>query len=1100
MSYPDGSTFAESAERIFRQLQDGVDDDGLELPEGVREILKLLAANASDLPGDDRLEPTDGDALGNGVDVSSIEIGRFRLSRCLGQGGYGVVYLVRHPLGPHGRGKASQAACPVDQSVARSVSTRSSRSIGDSSSAHRSGIRCERSRSSLLHCERILRRRITGRLARKQEGPLDPRTVAQLMMPISDAVHHAHLAGILHRDLKPGNILLKSTSANQMLGIPYVAKVADFGLAKLQTHNDDETTSGAILEAFATWLPNRRQAATAKSMRRSDIYSLGVIIYQLLTGALPFTSESQLQLLRDVVEKTPVSIRNLSPSTPRRLGCDLHEVPGKETFASLRHGGWVGEDLKRFLDGQPTVARPINPLEAAVRWSIQYPTKAILAGVICLSLFAGITGLIIHSRMMSEALVEQTRVAENLEQREKQLRTENYASDTAIGFNAWHKMRPKQTSALLAFQRQQPNADSYLGIESHLLNQLVDPPSQVLYQSEFPVHGLLLPDGHSYAFVEGSNQVHFIHLQTGRHTSSLNSPFAALRELAVSADGRYLAVSSETPRNSQANARPPSRVGVFDLIEGGFREIGQHENTVESLAFAPDGSELVSAARYENLLRQNLNARMALTTDPNLSRNESVCFSPDGKMLAYSAFNPSNGAHYLRLNELETGRVSQHRLRRKDEYLCFSHDGKWLAVSNVYRIQIFDTDSFEVVEALSDIHARTAAIAFTPDDRFIAVATRDGAIRFWEQRHDAKEDRIADRRFERRFNPVACTNHHEARIRSMSFDHQQRLITAGEDGSIRICDLATFLKPKSIGPDAGSVRAMDHLRDGTIVLALSDGRHWVKRPKHAPLVAMLNKRSGSERRVAVSSDAQWMAYSVGNRLGVVGTDDMQPMDWQVPQVGTDVNGLCFTPSGERLLTTHMDDRHVYVWDVAQRSLVDTIEFPRPITAARFTSDGKTFIVCETDPKNTQMFVCDGATLQRYRQIPLKAGAFATRFDANDQILAIGHIAGQISLWNTSVWEETHWLVQHDPVWIYALAFSRDGRTLASGCDDGSIRLWHVETGVELGNLSRDTDIKVRGLMFPEDGRSLVVANVIGGPPLVEYSYQASQSARIERDH
>ncbi len=239
-----------------------------------------------------------------------------------------------------------------------------------------------------------------GNLAQKIAGtPLPPRDAAALVLPLAEAIHHAHQAGILHRDLKPANVLLWVGQAFQpdvprrdrLESLTYVPKITDFGLAKRL----DETTwtrPGAILGTPAYMAPEQARGQGEVIGPATDVYGLGAILYECLTGRPPFQADTALNTLALVVNEEPVPPRRQQPGVPRDLeticlAC-LEKAPGRRYRSALD----LADDLRRFLAGEPIRARPAGLVERAVKWTRRRPTTAALLGVTALAL-AALVGL-----------------------------------------------------------------------------------------------------------------------------------------------------------------------------------------------------------------------------------------------------------------------------------------------------------------------------------------------------------------------------------------------------------------------------------------------------------------------------------------------------------------------------------------------------------------------------------------------------------------------------------------------------------------------------------------------------------------------------------
>jgi tetratricopeptide (TPR) repeat protein len=256
-----------------------------------------------------------------------------------------------------------------------------------------------------------------GNLAQKlAAGPMPPNQAAALVETLAHAIHHAHEHGIIHRDLKPANVLLDEDGAS---------KISDFGLAKQLDEVNPPTQTGSILGTPSYMAPEQTECeqttlgrAGKPDPRLADVYALGAILYETLTGRPPFRGPTVLDTLAQVREREPVPPRQLQPSVPRDLQticlkC-LHKEPRRRYGSAFE----LADDLRRFSAGEPIRARPVGCLERLRKWMRRKPYQALLVFLAMLSPPAVVAGLMWHNRQLQG----QIRRAETAEETER----ENY--------------------------------------------------------------------------------------------------------------------------------------------------------------------------------------------------------------------------------------------------------------------------------------------------------------------------------------------------------------------------------------------------------------------------------------------------------------------------------------------------------------------------------------------------------------------------------------------------------------------------------------------------------------------------------------------------
>lgn len=264
-----------------------------------------------------------------------------------------------------------------------------------------------------------------GSLDRRINGtPLPVREAAEILEKLARAVHYAHQHGIIHRDLKPANILLESGGNGASAGRKSPGaeepgesrsaatnpKVTDFGLAKNLDANSGQTRSGAMVGTPSYVAPE--QAAGKKDIGPpADIYALGAILYEMLTGGPPFRGETPMDTLLLVMTEEPVPPVRLRPKVPRDLETICLKCLNKDPVKRYPTAEALAEDLNRFLNGWPIHARPAGPVERLWRWCRHYPVAASLLAVVTVLLLVVTLGAAFgmwHLSRLSQDLVRST--------------------------------------------------------------------------------------------------------------------------------------------------------------------------------------------------------------------------------------------------------------------------------------------------------------------------------------------------------------------------------------------------------------------------------------------------------------------------------------------------------------------------------------------------------------------------------------------------------------------------------------------------------------------------------------------------------------------
>jgi serine/threonine protein kinase len=309
-------------------------------------------------------------------------------------------------------------------------------------------------------------------LARTLAGkPLPARQAAELVQTLARAIHVAHQQQIVHRDLKPANVLLqiancrlqidgesgdKSAISNLQSAIP---KITDFGLAKLLDGAVGQTQSGAVLGTPPYMAPEQAASKSRDIGPATDVYALGAILYEALTGRPPFQGETPLETLQQVVGEEPVSPSRLRPKLPRDLETICLKCLQKEPARRYGSAAALADDLQRWREGRPIQARRIGVLGRTGRWCRRNPKLASALGAACLFL---VLGTLVSSLLAIRA-----------DREAASARTRSYASEMRLANLDWEAGRASMVQQRL--QEQEPpsaGASDLRGFEWHYLKRL----------------------------------------------------------------------------------------------------------------------------------------------------------------------------------------------------------------------------------------------------------------------------------------------------------------------------------------------------------------------------------------------------------------------------------------------------------------------------------------------------------------------------------------------------------------------------------------------------------------------------------------------------
>ncbi len=335
------------------------------------------------------------DSTIEGPPEAPVSLGRFRVVREIGRGGFGIVYLALDPvLGREVALKVPKAEVLADPD-SRQRFLREGRAAAGLDHPHivpvfEAGELGPFAYIVSAFCEGPT----LSAWLRERTQPVAVRPAARMLADLADAVQHAHDRGILHRDLKPSNVLLLTRGDSSDLDAPS-PRITDFGLARIIEENGDveETRSGVPLGSPPYMAPEQAAGRRREIGPAADVYALGATLYEVLTGRPPFQGESYLETLGQVLADDPVSPRLLRPGLPRDLETICLKCLEKDVARRYASASGLREDLERFLRGEPIRARPVSIRLRAAKWVRRRPMHAaalVLAGLLASGLFGGI--------------------------------------------------------------------------------------------------------------------------------------------------------------------------------------------------------------------------------------------------------------------------------------------------------------------------------------------------------------------------------------------------------------------------------------------------------------------------------------------------------------------------------------------------------------------------------------------------------------------------------------------------------------------------------------------------------------------------------------
>ena len=889
--------------------------------------------------------------------------------------------------------------------------------------------------------------------------PVSVRSAVEWIVLLAEAVAHAHRSGIVHRDLKPSNVLLSRPAEQASEVVPgvktekLVPRVSDFGIAKLFETEESVTASQAVLGTAAYMAPEQAEGRSREVGPPADVYSLGVILYELLTGQRPIEGRSEVDTLRRVLTDEPLPLRHVRPDVPPDLEAICLKCLDKNFSARYPSAAELADDLRCFLKGEPVSARRLLPVARLFRQlqRRRIPSAVAVGATLILAALVAFGILIIRTRN-GDWIIWQTDRAE--EQKPVAATRQGYVEAIRQADIRLHRMEPDlrlrqglrdEARQILINQIPGPGVEDCRGFEWYYLWKLAQPQTpRPVFKSQRTVQAhkgvayfvSFSPDNRFVATGSNDNTARVWDVRTGKLRATFSGHSGDINCLAFSPDGKILATASDD-----------GSVRLWDMETATLRKvIWRYHSAVIGVAFNPANGHLACAAADGRLSIFDIaNAKLlkSMPAHPG-AKIDDVSYSFDGKLLATAGrdgrarlWNPF--ADYQQVAEFPVADARS---------VGFSHDKRRLAVGSSFGVHVFRISTGEIVGQFPLPSQKVRCVHFTEDDSAV-LSTGDKAA-----------TSLIDLTTGESWDPFGTS---EVLWCLAASPDEKQLATTDGTGTLVIWDAAIRRNARRVNvPLPSGTRA-------AYVAIAPDGMR---------LAIASNATSGKDNAVQCELGVSNLSASESQPLFNVGSGEP----------GHQMQEVAFAPDGEMLAYGEQlpnGKQRIRVVDAETGKLRCEIAGEATGLDYLLFSPGGSILVCQQHygaPPKTRLEFRNARTGAVLQTIPVVSDIAPYAISTNENVFATAgtNHESRIQLFQLP---NPHYSARLEAVGetIRSVTFSKDGHFLIGRGGAGYVVVWSRATGAVVRQFTVPGVFSVAGasLVLSPDGQSLALGSKSG---------------------